>query len=153
MPHINDEPVELSGLQRIVARYLTFVLIDLCILNLFVEYWDRVVIDSFTVSLMAAVVLQVSLRLTLWAKKLARSIFANVHGATGVVARLLAMWAVSFSSKFVIMWVIDLIFGVHVEFYGVKPLFAVLITMLVAETLAMRLFWAEMLSGHPRERK
>lgn len=153
MPVISDEPVELSGLQRVVARYLTFILIDLCILNLFVEYWDRVVIDSFTISLLAAVVLQTTLRLTLWAKNLARSIFSNVEGAKGALARLLAMWAVSFSSKFVIMGIIDLIFGVHVEFYGIKSLFAVLIVMLVAETLAMKLFWAEMLTSRPRSRK
>lgn len=150
MPTLPEQPVELSGLQRVVARYLTFVLIDLCILNLFVEFWDRVVIDSFTISLLAAIVLQASLRLTLWAKNRARAIFAHVTGALGVLARLLSMWAVSFSSKFVIMWVIDLIFGVHVEFFGVKPLFAVLITMLVVETLVMKLFWTEMLSGRPR---
>ena len=54
-----------SSRQRLFVRYLLAVLIDLLVLNLFVEYWDAVAIDSFTVSLLVAVLLQVLLKLTL----------------------------------------------------------------------------------------
>ena len=52
----------LSNRQRLFVRYLLAVLIDLTVLNLFVEYWDKIVIDSFTISLLAAVLLQILLR-------------------------------------------------------------------------------------------
>ena len=48
-----------SDNQRLFMRYFTAILIDLTVLNLFDEYWDAVTISSFTVSLLAAIVLQV----------------------------------------------------------------------------------------------
>ena len=46
-------------------RYLPFVLIDLVVINLYVEYWDKVVIDSFTITLFTACVMQLLLKLTI----------------------------------------------------------------------------------------
>ena len=43
-----------SDRQRMFMRYFTAVLIDLVVLNLFVEYSDKVFVDSFTTSLLAA---------------------------------------------------------------------------------------------------
>ena len=52
--------------QKTVVRYLTATLVDLVVLCLFAEYWkDYVVISSFTIALLAAVLLQVLLKLTL----------------------------------------------------------------------------------------
>ncbi|MGD8533014.1 MAG: hypothetical protein PVG80_06650, partial [Gammaproteobacteria bacterium] len=45
--------------QRLFNRYFTAILIDLVVLNLFVEYSEHVRIDSFTISLLAAFLLQV----------------------------------------------------------------------------------------------
>ena len=51
--------------QVLFVRYLTAIMIDLTVLNLFEEHWDAVIIDSFTISLLAAVLLQVLLKVTL----------------------------------------------------------------------------------------
>jgi len=37
-----------TGRQQLFIRYFTAILIDLTVLNLFDEYWDNVVIESFT---------------------------------------------------------------------------------------------------------
>jgi len=50
--------------QRMFARYLVAILIDLAILNFFVEYSGKVFVDSFTTSFLAAIVLQVLLKAT-----------------------------------------------------------------------------------------
>jgi len=47
--------------QQLFIRYFTAILIDLTVLNLFDEYWEYVEIDSFTISLLAALLLQVLL--------------------------------------------------------------------------------------------
>jgi hypothetical protein len=54
-----------STKQLLFLRYFTAILIDLAVLNLFDEYWEHVVIDSFTISLIAALLLQVLLKITL----------------------------------------------------------------------------------------
>ena len=54
-----------SARQGRFIRYMLFVLVDLTVLNLFVQYWDRIVIDSFTISLFTAALLQVLLKATL----------------------------------------------------------------------------------------
>ena len=51
--------------QRMFMRYFTGILIDLVVLNLFDEYSDQVTVAGFTVSLAAALVLQVLLKLTI----------------------------------------------------------------------------------------
>ena len=51
--------------QRAFLRYFTATLVDLVVLGLFVEYWEHVVADSFTIILLAAVLLQVLLKLTI----------------------------------------------------------------------------------------
>ena len=59
--------------QRRFLRFLTATLVDLVVLNLFVEYLPQyVTVDSFTITLLAAVVLQVLLKLTLVAGASAR---------------------------------------------------------------------------------
>ena len=54
-----------STSQKLFIRYFTAILIDLVVLNLFVEYSQYVDVHSFTISLLAAVLLQVLLKLTL----------------------------------------------------------------------------------------
>ncbi len=47
-----------SSNQQLFLRYFTAILVDLTVLNLFEEYWAPVVIESFTISLLAALLLQ-----------------------------------------------------------------------------------------------
>ena len=54
-----------SNNQQLFLRYFTAILIDLVVLSLFAEYWSLVTIESFTVALFAAILLQLLLKLTL----------------------------------------------------------------------------------------
>ena len=54
-----------SGRQRLFSRYAIAILVDLVVLNLFAEYSSRVTIDTFTTSLLAAILLQLLLQATL----------------------------------------------------------------------------------------
>jgi hypothetical protein len=55
-----------SSRQRAFFRYLTATLVDLAVLNLCIEYWrEYVAADSFTITLVAAVLLQILLKLTI----------------------------------------------------------------------------------------
>lgn len=54
-----------SNRQRLFMRYFTAILIDLVVLNLFVEYSGKVFVGAFTTSLLAPILLQVPLKLTI----------------------------------------------------------------------------------------
>ena len=130
--------------QRLFVRYLTAILIDLLVLNLFVEYWQHVTIDSFSLSLLAAVLLQVLLKLTLTLEHRVGGYFSSKSGALWKSLRIFSAWLILFGSKFVMLGAIKLAFGDEVRFsgplHGVVAFIVVVVTMLVAEELVVRFY-------------
>jgi len=130
--------------QALFARYFSATLIDLVVLNLFDEYWTRVVIDSFTISLIAAFVMQILIKVTLWLEHRVAGFFNARPGALSKFMRYFSAWAILFGSKFVILEIINFAFGDEVQFggpmHGVVAFIAVVIVMVVAEELVMRLY-------------
>ena len=56
---------DISTSKRLFLHYFTAILLDLVVLNIFAEFWQYVTVHSFVISLFAAVLLQVLLKLTL----------------------------------------------------------------------------------------
>ncbi|OUR94768.1 hypothetical protein A9Q87_01515 [Flavobacteriales bacterium 34_180_T64] len=126
--------------QRIFLRYLMAILIDLMILNLFVEFWDAVVIDSFAISILAAFILQILLRVTMMIEHKVANYFKSKPGKLNVFLRWFTAWAILFGSKFIILFVIDVVFGAHVEFSNVIVFIAVIIAIVLFEVGITSLF-------------
>lgn len=133
-----------SNGQRLFLRYFTAILIDLVVLNLFVEYWDKVVIDSFSISLLAAILLQVLLKLTLVLEHKVAAFFNARSGAMAKFMRYFTAWLILFLSKFVILEAIDLAFGDEVQFlgafHGIVAFIVVVMVMLAAEEAIVRFY-------------
>jgi len=134
-----------STRQLLFLRYFTAILIDLAVLNLFDEYWEHVVIDSFTISLVAALLLQVLLKVTLALEHRVADFFKARTGGMAKFMRYFSAWAILFGSKFVILEVVNRIFGKDVYFggplHGVLAFIAVIVVMLVAEEFIVRFYW------------
>ena len=130
--------------QRLFMLYFTATLIDLVVLNLFEEYSDKVEIHSFTISLLAAILLQVLLKLTLALEHKVAGYFKARPGGWMTFWRWMSAWLVLFGSKFVILEAIAMAFGDKVHFggmyHGIVTLIVVIIVMLVAEELVVRLY-------------
>jgi len=141
MPATAEAP---SNRQRLFVRYFTAILIDLVVLNLFVEYWENVSIDSFTTSLLAAIVLQVLLKLTIAVEHRVAAFFNARPGGLMTFLRFFCAWLVLFGSKFVILEAITMAFGDNVRFsgafHGIVALIVVIIAMHVAEEAIVRLY-------------
>lgn len=133
-----------SNRQRNFLRYLTAILVDLAVLNLFVEYWDHVSAESFTVTLFAAVVLQALLKLTIVLEHRVAAFFNARQGAFAKFMRYFSAWLVLFGSKFVILEALTFAFGDGLRFTGpfngIVALIAVVVAMLAAEA-AIVLFY------------
>jgi hypothetical protein len=126
-----------SSRQRVFLRYLTAILVDLAVLNLFVEYWEHVAADSFTVTLLAAALLQVLLKLTIAIEHRLAAFFNARKGGLARFMRFFSAWLVLFGSKFVILEALVLAFGDRLRFggpfHGLVALIVVVVAMLVVE--------------------
>ena len=107
-----------SPKQRAFLRYLTATLVDLVVLGLFVEYWEHVVAESFTVILLAAVVLQVLLKVTIIFEHKVLDWFKGKTGAWMTFLKYFCAWLILFGSKFVILEALAQAFGDKVKFLG-----------------------------------
>ena len=143
MPASASAQVYTSG-QRLFVRYFTAILIDLVVLELFVEYWDRVHVDSFSISLLAAVLLQILLKLTLAVEHKVADFFNARPGGFNKFMRFFMAWVVLFGSKFVILEALTFAFGDRVRFtgafHGIVALIVVVVVMLIAEELIVRFY-------------
>jgi hypothetical protein len=130
--------------QRAFGRYLTATLVDLVVLGLFAEYWEHVSADSFTILLLAAVVLQVLLKLTIVAEHRVAAFFNARPGGFAKFMRFFAAWVVLFGSKFVILEALALAFGDGLRFggpfHGIVVLIVVVVAMLAVEAILVKLY-------------
>lgn len=139
MPASADVP---SDRQRLFLRYFMGTLIDLVVLNLFAEFWDWVKVDAFWISLLAAVLLQVLLKVTIWLEHLYAGLFKDRKGAVFTFLKFFGAWLILFGSKFVILEALVQVFGTSVHFsgpwHGVIALIVVVVVMLLVEELVVR---------------
>lgn len=142
MPQSAEAP---TNRQRLFMRYFTAILIDLVVLNLFVEYSGKVFIDTFTTSLLAAVLLQLLLKLTIACEHWVMDWFkARGGGGFMTFLKYFVAWLILFGSKFVILEALAQVFGDNLRFdgrwHGIVTLIVVILVMLVAEELIVRLY-------------
>jgi len=134
-----------SKRQREFSRYLTAVLVDLAVLNLFVEYWSAYVsASSFTITLLAAVLLQILLKLTIALEHRLAAHYNAKPGGFAKFMRFFTAWLVLFGSKFVILEVLSFALGDRLRFggplHGVVVLIVVIIALLAAEVILVKLY-------------
>ena len=130
--------------QQKFVRYFTSILIDLTVLNFFDEYWEHVKIESFTISLFTAVLLQVLLKLTIAFEHRIENYFKNRTGVKAKIQRLLSIWGIMFGSKLIIMEAVDFAFGDKVvfggPFHGIVAFVILVIVMLIAQYAMVKLY-------------
>ena len=118
------------------------IVTDLIVLNLFAEYWDRVHVDGFTVSLIAAVLLQLLLQATLALEHIVDKKFEAFEGPGWIVLKVLCAWIILFGSKFLMLGAISFVLGDAVHFegpmHGAGPFIWMIVAMLAAEELVTR---------------
>ena len=133
-----------SDRQRLFMLYFVGALVDLVVLGLFEEYSDKVTVDSFTIMLLAAVVLQFLLKATIAVEHKVAAYFKSKPGGFMKFMRFFCAWLVLFGSKFVILEALDLAFGEAVRFEGVLHglvwLIVVVVTMVIAEEVVVRIY-------------
>ncbi|MGK0269238.1 MAG: membrane protein YdbS with pleckstrin-like domain, partial [Paraglaciecola sp.] len=90
----NEHAGSFSRRQQLFVRYILFILIDLAVLNLFNEFWAYVSITYFSISLLAVLLLQILLQLTIAIEHRVAKYFIEKQGLKAKVHRALSTWLI-----------------------------------------------------------
>jgi hypothetical protein len=137
-----------AAMQTPTRRQLIFfswtkdVLIYVVVLNLFVEYVDKIVIDSFTISILTAILLKALLDLILGLEHRVAHFFETRPGNLSKFLRIMSTWLILFLSKFLILEAVDLVFGDHVELGNFVHVLSLVIALMVAREAVQRIYVA-----------
>jgi len=122
-------------------RQMTFtswtkdVLIYIIVLNLFVEYNPKIIIDSFTISIFSAILLKILLEIILKLEHKVSDVFKSFK-----VLRIFLVWVILFGSKFLILEVVDVVFGDHVALGKFLDVILLVIVLMVAREVFHRIY-------------
>jgi len=135
-----NEPRPYTSKQILFKEVVVGTLIYAVVLGFFDDYTSIVEAQSYTYVFLAAILLEV---LTLGAFAAKDAIIGRLrHRGTRRATALMVfgVWFVMFSSKFVFIWAIDLVFGDTVNVNGFFGIFLVVLTVTVVHRLATWVF-------------
>jgi hypothetical protein len=144
----SQRPVIITRKQEIYFDWMSDVLIYTVVLNLFVEHVDNVVIDSFTISLLTAVLLKILLDIVMRAEHTVKGFWGDKEGTLASILGAVSLIAILFFGKLMILWVVDIVFGDHVELGHFIEVVALVLALMITRELVHRLFLA---LGKPTE--
>ncbi|MFV2064585.1 MAG: hypothetical protein ACC726_13910 [Chloroflexota bacterium] len=119
--------------QLVYVGWTMTLLAYVVVLNLWVEFNSAVVIDSFVISIFTAAVLLALLVLILGLERRVKSWFDTREGTIYRVVGTFSTLLILFLSKFVILEVIDIIFGEHVNLGRFIDVLVLVLLLIVAQ--------------------
>ena len=137
----NADVDSLSRRQQLFLRFTYLVLVDLIVLNFFDEYWDLVQIKPFSISLLAAILIQALLQVTIAIEHSVADYFKQKPGKWAVTARVVLTLLIIIGSKFAILWAISVAFSDSVLFTGPKHGLVAFYVVVIAIVVIEQIFW------------
>ncbi|MBC9928247.1 MULTISPECIES: hypothetical protein [unclassified Leucobacter] len=129
-------PAVPSRAQAFYRTMLLGTLIYSVVLGFFNDYTDVLHTSSYSVTFSLAFVLQVLTYLTFAAKDVVQAKFGGRPGRGAKFGLVFGVWLVMFSSKFVFLAVVEVIFREQVQISGFAGIFLVVVVLTVLQKLA-----------------
>jgi len=117
------------------------VFVYVVVLNLAIEYVPSVISEGFTLSLMTAALLKVTLEVVIRVKN---TILDRLRVATTrrtKVVAVLVLWVVAAGSKIVVLELVNLVFGDSVSLGGFIPVTLLVVALLISREAVRRLLY------------
>jgi hypothetical protein len=111
------------------------------VLNLAIEYLPSVISEGFTLSLLTAILLKLTLEVVIVLKT---KVLDGLRAATtrrAQVAAALSLWVVAAGSKLVVLGLVDVVFGDAVSLGGFLPVTLLVVALLVSRVAVRRLLY------------
>jgi hypothetical protein len=130
--------VTVTRRQQVFAGAVLNVLVNVVVLNLFVEFVDEVVIDSFWISVLTAVLLTAMIGILAKFEHRIHHYFFEKHSWR--FAGVATIWLVLFGGKFLMLEVVDIVFGDHVYLGHLLEVILIVVAMMVAGQLMQTIY-------------
>jgi hypothetical protein len=122
-----------------LAAAVVDVFVYVVVLNLFVEYLPQVLSETFTLSLLTAVLLKGVLEVVVAAKNRVKARFRQASTPIGKVLAGFLLWVVLFGSKFLVLETVALVFGERVSLGGFFSVTLLILVLLLSRAAVRRL--------------
>jgi hypothetical protein len=109
------------------------------VLNLFVQYVPQVISETFTLSLLTAVLLKGVLEIVVAAKNRVKGRFRRAETVIGKVVAAVMLWVVLFGSKFLVLEAVGFVFGDRVRLGGFFSVTLLILALLLSRAAVRRL--------------
>lgn len=126
--------------KEIFVDWTLDLLIYIVILNLFAQYSSAIYFETFTISILTAVVLKASLNFVVNFEHSVTDFFKKFKGKFAKYTYYVTAFLILFLSKFVILEIIDIIFRERVEIHGFIPFVAMIITMIATRKILVHIY-------------
>ena len=141
-----DGERNINNSQRLFLVYIICILVDMTILNIYAEFSHSVYVESFSITIFIAIFLQLFIVLTKYAEHKLSNFFGDKKNYLTKIMYFLALWALLFFSKLLMLHGANLIFGDKINFYGMFDgllAFIILIfSFLIGEYLLTKIYQA-----------
>ncbi len=128
--------------QLLFKELFVGTLIYAVVLGFLNDYTSLVDAKSFSTIFYASVALQLLTMLAFWLKGKIVEALKPRPGPIYRVALFFSVWAVMFVSKFIFIWVIDVLFGDYIAIEGFFGILIVVVLVTLVHRLADRVFMA-----------
>lgn len=119
--------------QQAFREMVLGTLVYAVVLGFFEDYTEILSTWSYTTTFLVAIVLQLLTYATLWLKSLVVRHFRGKEGRKSFALMAFVVWLIMFSSKFVFLGVIELVFGSSVDITGFIGLMFIIVTMTIVK--------------------
>ena len=127
--------IVITRAQQRFASWMVDVLVNIVVLNLFVEFADAIVIDSFWISILTAVLLKLLLDAVIGLEHRVAAFFRAREGIVNTALGLVSVFAILFLSKFFILESVNWVFGDHVELGHFVEIVVLIVTMILVRSV------------------
>ncbi len=134
-----SEPDHARSMRAGLAAAVIDVFVYVVVLNLFVEYFPKVLSETFTLSLLTALLLKVVLEVVVFIKERVKTRFRRATTRSGKVVAAIMLWVVLVGSKFAVLEAVDAVFGDRVSLGGFVPVTLLILALLVSRLAVRRL--------------
>lgn len=123
--------------QQLFTEILAGALIYSVVLGFFNDYTDILYTSSYSVTFMAAILMQSLVYPTFKLKGVIARWFKQKSGRHNKVAMVFSVWAVMFFSKFVFLGALNFAFGESIEISGFIGLVAIIVSATILTKLSV----------------
>ena len=132
--------VTITEKQRRYISWTSDVLVYIVVLNLFVEFVDAIVIDSFWISILTAVLLKALLDVVIRLEHRVGTFFDKLGGSFFKFIGIATKFLILFTSKLIILEIVNIVFGDHVELGHFIDIIALIIAMMAAKAIMVKIY-------------